>query len=148
MKVILIKDVKGLGKTGEIVNAKPGYARNYLFKNNLALEGTKENIKKAEENRAEMEAQLAAEKAAGEALAKQLDQTTLTIKSKASEDGRLFGSVTKKEIGEELKKQAAVEIDKRKIELAEPIRNIGTFHVKVKTYPEVTGEMTVKVEAE
>lgn len=146
MKVILLNDVKGMGKKGDVANAKDGYARNYLFPKNLAIEATKENLRKNEEEKKEIEAALQKEIADAKELAATLDTTVLNMKEKASEDGRLFGSITSKNIAEALKEKFGYDVDKRKILLSEPIRHIGKFTVTIKTHAGVTGDLTVVVE--
>lgn len=147
MKVILLEDVSGLGKKGEVVKAKDGYVRNFLFPKNLAIEATKENIKRNEEIQKEQEAQKEKEIEEAKILAEKISNTTLTMKSKASEDGKLFGSITSKDIAIALKDMENIEIDKRKIELAEPARNIGNIEVKVKIMAQIYGNLNIKVEA-
>jgi len=148
MKVVLLQDVEKLGQAGDIVDVKMGYGRNYLLPGGLALEGTKENIANAEKAKEERAAQLEAEKAAAEELAAQINDITLNISKKASPEGTLFGSVTNKEVAQALKDQKGIAIDKRKINLQDPIRNIGSFTIPVKVYAGVEGQLTVKVEAE
>ncbi|QSX07563.1 50S ribosomal protein L9 [Alkalibacter rhizosphaerae] len=148
MKVILLQDVKSMGKKGDVVNAKDGYARNFLFPKGLALEATKENLKKNEEERKEVEAALQKELDEAKALAATLDSTVLKMKEKAAEDGRLYGSITSKDLAEALKEQFGYDVDKRKILLSEPIRHIGKFTVSIKTYAGVTGDLTVLVDAQ
>ncbi|RBP62087.1 LSU ribosomal protein L9P [Alkalibaculum bacchi] len=147
MKVILLEDVNGLGKKGEIVNAKDGYVRNFLFPKNLAIEATKDNIKKNEEMQKEKEAQKKKEIEEAKVLAEKISNTTLTMKSKASEEGKLFGSITSKDIAMALRDMEKIEIDKRKIELAEPIRNIGHIEVKIKILPQIYGNLNIDVKA-
>lgn len=148
MKVILLQDVKGQGKKGQVVNASDGYARNYLLPNKLAVEATSKNLndlknkQMAESNRKKQELEEAKKQA--EALSK----LELTIKAKCGENGKLFGSVTNKEIADTLKAQHNINIDKKKIVLQEPIRSLGTFQLEVKVYPEVTAKLNVKVEEE
>jgi large subunit ribosomal protein L9 len=146
MKVILLEDVNGMGKKGDLVNAKDGYARNFLFPKNLALEATKENLKKNEERKKEMEIARHRELEEAKTIAARIQKTVLFIKEKASEDGRLYGSITSKDLAEALKSQAGIEVDKRKILLSEPIRHIGKFTVSIKTHAGVTGDMTVNVD--
>ena len=147
MKVILLEGVNGLGKKGEIVNAKDGYVRNFLFPKNLAIEASKENIKKNEEIQKAKEAQKERELEEAKILSEKISNTTLTIKSKAAEDGKLYGSITSKDIAIALKDMENIEIDKRKIELAEPVRNIGHVEVKVKILPKIYGNLNINVEA-
>ena len=146
MKVILLKDVKGTGVKGDVVNISDGYARNFLFPKGLAIEATKANLselknkEKAQQKRIEQEKQEARE------LAKKISDITLVIKAKSGENGKLFGSVTNKEIAEELKKQHNIIIDRKKIVLNEPIKQLGQMDLEVKLYPEISGKLTVKVE--
>ncbi|HHV27650.1 50S ribosomal protein L9 [Anaerosalibacter bizertensis] len=148
MKVILLKDVKGLGKKGDLVNAKDGYARNYLLPKEIAIEATEGNLKtlkekkKIEKKKREEEYNKALE------LKKKLDETSVVIKGKAGEGGKLFGSITSKDISAALKKQHNVKIDKRKIALDDNIKTLGTTIVEVKIYPEVVANLAVKVTEE
>ena len=145
MQVILNKDVKGTGKAGEIVKVSDGYARNMLFPKGLATEATPANIRNLEKQKANEAAKKAEEKAAALELAKNLEEVKVVIKTKCGEGGRLFGSITSKDIAEETKKQTGYVVDKKKIQLNSPIRNIGRFDIKVKLYPEVVGTLTVEV---
>ncbi|GAA0334743.1 50S ribosomal protein L9 [Bacillus carboniphilus] len=148
MKVIFLKDVKGKGKKGEVKNVADGYARNFLLKQGLAVEANKGNVstldaqKKKEEKLAQEELQEA------EALKLQLEKITVEFSAKSGEGGRLFGSVTSKQIAEELKKAHGIKIDKRKIELADGIRTLGYTKVPVKLHSEVTATLNVHVTEE
>ncbi|UOR10788.1 50S ribosomal protein L9 [Halobacillus amylolyticus] len=146
MKVIFKADVKGKGKKGEIKNVSDGYARNYLLKNNLAVEATGGNLKAQKAKDAKQD-QLAEEeeKEAG-LLKQQLADIEVKLTAKSGDSGRLFGSVTSKQIAEELKKSHNIKIDKRKIELDEPIRTLGYTNVPVKLHQEVTGTIRVHIE--
>ena len=148
MKVILLENVKALGKKGEIVNVNDGYARNALFPKKLALEANAKNMNdlKLQNQHADKVAQENYEAAV--ALAKELEDKKVVVKMKGGEGGRTFGSVSTKEIAGALKTQLGLDVDKKKLQLAEPIRNIGTVHVPVKLHPKVTAELTVKVTAE
>ena len=146
MKVILLSDIKGVGKKQEIVNVSDGYARNYLFPRRLAKDATPGAAKELEKKQAaerarETERRLAAEKKAGSLRGK-----VITVVAKCGAQGRLYGSVTGAEIAEALKAQHDIEVDKRKIDLAEPIRTVGETEVIVKLYPEISAKMTVRVE--
>lgn len=149
MKVILLQDVKGLGKKGDIVNAKDGYARNFLFPKNLAKEATEGNIKVLEEQKAAKRAREAEELAKAKELAERLSQLTVELKGKSGENGKLFGSITTKDVSEALKKQHNIDIDKRKMEIeGGNIKTIGTTIVDVKVYPNVSAKLKVKVTEE
>lgn len=147
MKVILQADVKGTGKKGQVLEVADGYARNFLFPKKLAIEATTGNIqdmshkKAVEDRRKEKERQDAID------LANKLNVTQIEVKTKIGEGGRLFGSVTSKEIVEALKKQHGVGVDKRKLELKEPIKALGNYEVHVKVHPEVLAKLQVHVVA-
>jgi large subunit ribosomal protein L9 len=146
MKVILKADVKGVGKKGEVINASTGYARNYLFPRNLAVEATEGSMKTLEKQR-ELEAQKRAEELEeARKLAKKLEGMTVEIKVKAGENGKLFGSITSKDISDSLKEQYSIDIDKKKIVLSEPIKVAGGYTSEVKVYPEVNAKLKVLVE--
>lgn len=148
MKVILIEDVQGMGKAGELVNAKPGYFRNFLQKNGLAVEATPDAVKRWKELQKQKAAKAAAERAEAEKLAERLKDVTVEVRAKAGSGGRLFGSVTAADIADALKKQTGIEIDKKKVELKDNIRAVGEFHVDVRVYPELVAKMTVTVREE
>jgi len=145
MKVILIQDVKGSGKKGDVVNVAEGYARNFLFPKNLAIEATEANMKELARQKAALEAKKAEELGNARLLAKQLEKVSLTLPVKIGEGGKLFGSINTKDIGEQLEKQYGLEIDKRKIELKGPIKSVGTYQVAIKLHPEVTATIDIKV---
>lgn len=147
MKYILLEDVKGLGKAGELVNAKTGYARNFLLPNKLALEGTKENLAKWKEEQAAMKARKEKETAEAEALKVKLDQTEVVLRVKTGTGGRLFGSITSQDISEALQKMG-FDVDKKKIELKQPIKETGTVTVPVRVYPEIVANVRVTMQAE
>ena len=145
MKVILQADVKGTGKKGQVFEVADGYARNFLFPKKLAIEATTGNIqdithkKVLEDRRKEKEKETAVE------LAAKLNALLIEVKTKTGEGGRLFGSVTSKEIADALKKQHGVEVDKRKLELKEPIKALGNYEVHVKVHPDVIATLKVHV---
>ncbi|SHF97162.1 50S ribosomal protein L9 [Ornithinibacillus halophilus] len=145
MKVIFLKDVKGKGKKGEVKNVSDGYARNYLLKNNLAEEATSGNMKALEAKKKKNAQLVQQEKEAAEKLKENLESVTVELKAKSGDGGRLFGSITSKQISETLKKEHGFKIDKRKIELDQPIRALGYTNVPVKLHPEVTGTVKVHV---
>lgn len=145
MKVIFQKDVKGKGKKGEVKNVSDGYARNYLLKNNLAIEATHGNMKALEAKQSK-EQQLEQEEVdEAKRLKEKLANMEVELKAKSGDNGRLFGSITSKQIAEELKKTHNIKMDKRKIELDNPIRALGYTNVPVKIHPEVTGTIKVHV---
>ncbi|MDO4594272.1 MAG: 50S ribosomal protein L9 [Tissierellia bacterium] len=147
MKVILIEDVNKIGKKGEMVNVKQGYFRNYLKANNLAIEANKENTKKWEEEQ-EKKRQLENEnRQKALELKSKLEDIVVNVKAKTGEDGKLFGSITNKDINQALKKQENIDVDKKKINLIENIKQTGNFVVEVKVYPEIQAQLKVNVEA-
>ena len=145
MKVILLADVKALGKKGEVVNVNDGYARNALFPKKLAIEANAKNMNdlKLQNQHADKVAQENYEAAL--ALAKKLEETKIVVRMKAGTGGRPFGSVSTKEIAAEAKKQLGLELDKKKMQLAEPIRSFGMTEVPIKLHPKVMGKFTVHV---
>ena len=148
MKVILLENIKGVGKKDEVINASDGYARNFLFPKKLAVEANNENMSKLKAKKQSEQYKKDVDKENAQKLSEQLDKLTLTIKVKAGENGKIFGGVTSKEISEELKKQYKIDIDKKKIVLAENIKNIGSFNISIKLYEGVTGKLGVKVVSE
>lgn len=148
MKVILLKDVKDLGKAGELVNSKTGYARNFLFPKELAIEATPANLKKWEEEMKEMEAKKQKEKEEALDLKERIEKVTVELKGKGGEGGRLFGSITSKDIADNLKKQHKLEVDRKKIELKDNIKTAGITNVEVRVYPEITASLKVNVTIE
>jgi len=145
MKVIFLKDVKGKGKKGEIKNVADGYAQNFLFKQGLAIEATPANLKALEAQKNKEKRQAEEELAKAKQLKEQLEKLTVQLFAKAGEGGRLFGSITSKQIAEALQTQHGVKIDKRKIELEDAIRALGYTNVPVKLHPEVTATLKVHV---
>ncbi len=147
MKVFLREDVKNVGKIGDVVNVSDGYARNFLFPKKLAVEANTKNIKEFEHNKRIIQERAAKIRDASRATAEKLSALSLTIKAKAGEEEKLFGSVTTMDIAEALK-AAGFEIDKKKISLEEPIKRLGEYSVEVKIHPEVTASVKVQVVAE
>ncbi len=146
MKVILLQDVKSLGKKDQIVDVNDGYARNFILPKKLGIEASPQNINTLKLQKAN-EAKIAAENLQhAREFAEELSKLTVIVKMKAGEGGRAFGSVSSKEIAEEALKQHKVEIDKKKIVLPEPIKAFGAYEVTVKLHPEVQGKLKVKVE--
>ena len=147
MKVILLQDVKSLGKKGEIVNVNDGYARNFILKKNLGLEATGKNLNdlKLQQQNA---AKVAKEKLeTAQALAKDLEDKSITVKIQAGVEGKVFGSISSKEIALEAKKQLGMDIDKKKIVIPDAIKSLGTYNVNIKLHKDVVGKLAVKVEA-
>ena len=148
MKLILLEDVKGVGKKGDVVNKNDGYALNFLIPKKLAVEATKSNIndlelkKKADERRKKEEYEEAKE------LGEKLKDKIVKVSVKAGENGKVFGSVTNKEISAALLQQMGIDIDKKKITFNDPIKMVGRRTVKVKLHPKVTVELTVEIAGE
>lgn len=145
MKVILLKDVKDLGMAGELVNSKTGYARNFLFPKGLAIEATPANLKQWEAEQKEIEDKKEKEKEEALELKAKIEKITVELKGKGGEGGRLFGSITSKDIADKLKKQYKLNIDKKKIELKDNIKTAGITNVDVRVYPEITANLKVNV---
>ena len=145
MKVILLQDVKSLGKKGEIVTVSDGYARNMILPKKLGVEATGKNMNdlKLQNQHAEKVAQEQLD--AAKQMAEEIKDKIVEVKIKAGEGGRTFGSVSSKEISTAIKQQWQMDIDKKKMVLAEPIKSLGTFEVPVKLHPKVTGTIRVKV---
>ena len=146
MKVILLQDVKSLGKKGEIINANDGYARNFLLPKKLGVEATSKNLNdlKLQKSNEEKVAQQILDDA--KAFAKELETKEVIVKMKGGEGGRTFGAISTKEIATAFKEQCGVEIDKKKIQLDESIKSFGVYEVKIKLHPKVMGTLKVKVQ--
>ena len=145
MKVILLDNIKGVGKKDEIINASDGYARNYLLPKKLAVEANAENMAKLNNKKEAANYRKDVEKQNAEELAKKLKGIMLKIKVKAGENGKIFGGVTSKEISENLKSQYNFDIDKKKIELKETIKTLGEFNVSIKLFEGVIANLKVEV---
>ncbi|MBE6936874.1 MAG: 50S ribosomal protein L9 [Ruminococcaceae bacterium] len=145
MKVVLLQDVRGQGKKGQLINVSDGYARNYLFPRKLAAEATKDVLNAIEQHDEAMRRHAEEELARARLLAKDLEGITVRIQMKAGANGKLYGAVTAKEIAEAMLAQKKIEIDHRKIVLDEQIKNFGTYEIKAKLFPQVTGKFTVLV---
>ena len=146
MKVILLQDIKNVGKKDEIINANDGYARNYLFPKNLALEATKDNLLKLQAKKDSKAHKKSLEIEEFKKQAEIISKITLEIKVKAGENGKIFGGVTSKEISEALSKQHEIDIDKKKIALKETIKNIGTFSVDIKFGDGINSKLTLNIQ--
>lgn len=145
MKVILLDNIKGVGKKDEVINASDGYARNFLFPRKLAIEANVENMSKLKNKQDSVQHKKNVEKEKAEDIAKKLKDITVNIKVKAGDNGRIFGGVTSKEISENLKQQFKIDIDKKKIILNETIKNIGVFNVSVKLFEGIVGNLKINV---
>ena len=147
MKVIMLEDVKGKGKKGEVKEVPSGYAQNYLIKNKLAKEATKESLAEVagkKKAKAKQDAEILQESKNLKEII-EAEDTIVEIKAKAGEDGRLFGSIPSKQITDALEKQYKIKVDKRKLDLKQPIRGLGTMEVPAKLHHEVTAKIKVKV---
>ena len=148
MKVILLQDIKSVGKKDEIINANDGYARNFLFPKNLAIEATKDNLLKLQAKKDSKAHKKSLEIEEFKKQAKKIEEITLNIKVKAGDNGKIFGGVTAKEISEEIKKQYKMEIDKKKIILKETIKKIGRFSVDIKFGEGVNAKLALEIKPE
>ncbi len=147
MKVILKTDVKNLGQTGEIISVKDGYARNFLIPKNLAVEANIKNVKALEHEKRKIEEASKKVKSSAENLSSRLSEMILVMKAKAGEEEKLFGSITAMDIAEELKNQG-IDIDKKKIQLDEPIKRLGSYSVNIKIHQNISAKLNVNVIAE
>ena len=145
MKVILLQDVKGKGKKGQMLEVSDGYARNFMLPRKLAIEATPDAINTMRMNDKATQERIAREKAEAMAVSKQLREMTVTVTGKGGGAGRLFGSITNQEIADALEKQAGIKLDKRKIVIAEPIKNVGTYTGTCKLGYEISAPLTVKI---
>lgn len=145
MKVILLKDVKNIGKQGEVKEVASGYAHNFLFKKGLAEEANQTNLKKLEAHNEEVRQQEADELQAAKDLKVELEGKEVEIKTKAGEDGRLFGSVSSKQVIEAYQSQHDIKLDKRKLDMPEPFKSLGYHKVNIKLHSEVEAELKVHV---
>lgn len=148
MKVILKEDVKSLGKKGKVCEVSDGYARNFLIPRGLALQATEGNVQDLAHKQKQENLRKQNEKQAAEDSKSRIEEMTITLNVKVGDTGRLFGSVTNKEIAETLEKVYKIKIDKRKIEVKDPIKNIGEHTAFIKLHPEVIADLKVKIEAE
>ncbi len=148
MIVILNRDVKGTGKAGDVVKVSDGYARNMLLPKGYATEATDGNIRNLEKQKAIAAEKKAEEKAAAQELGEKIAKLAVEIKTKAGEGGKIFGSITSKDIADALKEQHNITVDKKKIQLDGTIKQTGEVTVEIKLYPEVSTKLNVKIEAE
>ena len=148
MKVILLKEVKNVGNEGQIKDVADGYARNFLIPKGLAAEATTNRLKENQEKKGRIQKQKDNEKAEAEKIKAIIDGKSISIHVKAGSAGKLFGSVTAKEVAEEIQNQLKIKLDKRKIEMTEAIKNVGEYKVKVKIYPLVQAEVNIFITAD
>lgn len=144
MKVILLQDIKGVGKKDQTINASDGYAKNFLIPKKMAVEATKANINKLERQQADAAAKAQAELEAAKKLASEIEEKTINIKVKVGNNGKLFGAVTNKEVAAALKEQFNIDIDKKKI-VVEPIKAVGDAEAAIKLHPNVTAKLKISV---
>ena len=143
MEVVLLEDVKALGKKGQVVKVNDGYARNFILPKKLGVEATSKNLNDLKLQKANAEKIAAEQLAEAKKLAEEIDKMSVTVSIKAGEGGRAFGSVSTKEIAKAAKDQLKLDIDKKKLQLPNPIRNLGVTQVPVKLHPKVTGSLKV-----
>ena len=148
MKVILNKDVKGTGKAGDVVTVSDGYARNMLIPRGLATEATQSNIRQLEKQKAIAAEKKDEEKAAAQELAEKLNKASIKMKIKAGEGGRIFGSITSKDIADAINMQLGMDIDRKKVKLDAPIKQVGQTDVDMRLYQDVNAKIKVIIEAE
>ena len=146
MKVILLEDVKSLGKKGEIVNVSDGYARNYVLPKKLGVEANASNMNDLKLQKANADKIAQEQLEAAQKMAALLETKEVVLKMRSGEGGRAFGSISSKEIASAAKQQCALELDKKKIQLPEAIKALGVYEVGIKLHPKVTGKLRVKVE--
>ena len=146
MKVILLQDVKGKGKKGQMLEVSDGYARNFMLPKKMAIEATPDAINTMRMNDKATQERIAKEKAEALAVSKQLRELTVTVVAKGGGNGRLFGSVTNAEIADALEKKTGIKLDKRKIVISDAIKNVGTYTVTCKLGYEISAPLTVKIQ--
>ena len=145
MKVILLENIKGVGKKDEVINASDGYARNFLFPKKLAVEANSENMSKLKNKQDSQQFKRNVEKDKAEEIANKMKEIILVIKVKAGDNGKIFGGVTAKEISENLKQQFNIDVDKKKIIVNDTIKNLGMFNISVKLFEGIIGNLKVNV---
>lgn len=146
MKVILLQDVKGKGKKGQLLEVSDGYARNFMLPRKIAIEATPDAINTMRMNDKATQERIAREKAEALDISKKLRDLTVVVTAKGGGNGRLFGSVTNQEIADALKAKSGISLDKRKIVISDPIKNVGTYTVTCKLGYEISAPLTVKIE--
>lgn len=145
MDIVLLEDVKALGKKGQIVKVSEGYARNFILPKKLGVEATPKNLNDLKLQKANADRIAAEQLAAAKALAEKIGNSSITLSIKAGDNGKAFGSVSSKEIGKAIQDQLALDIDKKKLVLPEPLKTFGTHEVPIKLHREVTAKLAVKV---
>ena len=145
MKVILKADIKGVGKKDQVINASDGYARNFLFPKNLAVEANAENMSKLKTKQDSNAFKKSQEKEEAQKIADKLSKILMKVQVKAGENGKIFGGVSSKEIAENLEKQYNIKVDKKKIDLKETIKTLGMFTIEIKLYEGVVGKLKIDV---
>lgn len=145
MKIILLQDEKKLGKKGDLIEASDGYARNYILPRKIGVEATPQNLNDLKLKKAKEEKIAKEQLEAARALAQSLESREVVVKIKAGENGKAFGSVSSKEIAAACKEQNGIELDKKKIQLPEALKNFGVYEVNIKLHPQVNAKLTVKV---
>ncbi len=145
MEIVLLEDVKSLGKKGDLVKVNDGYGRNYILPRKLGVEATAKNLNDLKLKKANEEKAAARQRADAEEIAAKLSDSTVTVPIKAGENGRAFGSVSTKEIAKAVSDQLGIEVDKKKMVLAEPIKNLGEYEVPIKLHKDVSVKLKVKV---
>ena len=148
MKVILLADVKGSGKAGDVVNVSDGYARNMLFKKDLAVEATEKNLKALEKKKAKEQEEYEENKKNAIELRNELEHATVVLKAKGGEGGKLFGSVTSQDIADAIKEQTGIDVDKKKITIDDHIKTTGRHKVHIKLFYEISADVAVNVVTE
>ncbi|HOJ79440.1 MAG TPA: 50S ribosomal protein L9 [Clostridiales bacterium] len=148
MKVILKQDVKGLGKKDDLVNVSDGYARNFLFPRGLAVEANESNLNIVKTRKEAEKSKKDRELAQARKLAEELRNVEVVIRAKTGENGKLFGSITSKDISDKLKEDFRLDIDRKKIVMPDAIKSTGAYELDVKLYPEVSGRLKVRIESE
>lgn len=148
MKVIFLEDVKGKGTKGEVKQVSIGYAQNFLLKNKLAVEATPGNLSKLKGQQNRQAKNAAEDLADAQAMKEKIEKVTVEMKAKSGEDGRLFGSITSKQIADEFNKEDGIKIDRRKMDLPDPIRTLGNVNIPIRIHQDVTATLKVHVVAE
>lgn len=145
MKVILLEDIKGKGKKDQVIEVADGYAKNYLFKNKLAIEADAKALNELAGKEASRQHKHETEKAAALEIAKQLEAITLALRHEAGKDNKLYGAITTKEIVQQLKQEYGIEVDKKKLSMDAPIKAFGTYKIKAKLFTDIAATITVQV---